>query len=106
MLVEAGSCREEDQGISATDVLGFTDSQPYVKPIEQSRASTGANEAVPWGEATLAGHRMVIVVLDFAFMGGSMGAATGEKIPNRIFFFKQSRSPRILPSSPTGARTH
>src|ERR1700736_3867153 len=84
MLVEPGSFHEEDQGITATDVLGFTDSQPYVKRIEQSRATTGANEAVTWGEAMLAGHRLVLVVLDFAFMGGSMGAATGEKITHGI----------------------
>ena len=50
MLVEPGSFREEDQGIIAKDVLGFKDSQPYTKRIEQSRAATGANEAVIWGE--------------------------------------------------------
>src|SRR2546430_11705800 len=51
MLVEPGSFREEDQAIVAKDVLGFKDSQPYTKRIEQSRAATGANEAVIWGEA-------------------------------------------------------
>src|SRR5216117_2123801 len=61
MLVEPGSFREEDQSIVAKDVLGFKDSQPYTKRIEQSRAATGANEAVIWGEAMLAGHRLVIV---------------------------------------------
>src|SRR6267378_3438596 len=71
MLVEPGSFREEDQAIVAKDVLGFKDSQPYTKRIEQSRAATGANEAVIWGEAMLAGHRLVIVCLDFAFMGRS-----------------------------------
>src|SRR2546423_1486245 len=54
MLVEPGSFHEEDQQITATDALGFKDSQPYTKRIEQSRASTGVNEAVTWGEATLA----------------------------------------------------
>src|SRR2546421_9925379 len=104
MLVEPDSFREEDEAITATDVLGFTDSQPYVKRIEQSRASTGANEAVTWGEATLAGHRMVIVVLDFAFMGGSMGAATGEKITNGIEHAAQSRLPLLIISASGGAR--
>src|SRR5258708_14348073 len=104
MLVEPGSFREEDQAITATDALGFIDSQPYVKRIEQSRASTGANEAVTWGEATLAGHRLVIVVLDFAFMGGSMGAATGEKITNGIERAAQSRLPLLIISASGGAR--
>ena len=104
MLVEPGSFREEDQGITATDVLGFTDSQPYVKRIEQSRATTGANEAVTWGEAMLAGHRLVLVVLDFAFMGGSMGAATGEKITNGIERAAHSSLPLLIISASGGAR--
>jgi acyl-CoA carboxylase subunit beta len=104
MLVEPGSFQEEDQQITAKDVLGFKDSQPYSKRIEQSRASTGANEAVTWGEATLAGHRLVIVCLDFAFMGGSMGAATGEKITNGIERALQSHIPLLIISASGGAR--
>src|SRR5438128_4048054 len=104
MLVEPGSFREEDQAIVAKDVLGFKDSQPYTKRIEQSRAATGANEAVIWGEAVLAGHRLVVVCLDFAFMGGSMGAATGEKITNGIERALQSRLPLLIISSSGGAR--
>ena len=104
MLVEPGSFREEDQQITAKDVLGFKDSQPYSKRIEQSRAATGANEAVIWGEATLAGHRLVIVCLDFAFMGGSMGAATGEKITNGIERALQSHLPLLIISASGGAR--
>jgi acetyl-CoA carboxylase carboxyl transferase subunit beta len=104
MLVEPGSFQEEDQAITAKDVLGFKDSQPYTKRIEQSRASTGANEAVVWGEATLAGHRLVLVCLDFAFMGGSMGAATGEKITNGIERALQRRLPLLIISASGGAR--
>jgi len=99
MLVEPGSFKEEDLGITAKDVLGFKDSQPYSKRIEQSRASTGANEAVSWGEAVLAGHRIVIVCLDFAFMGGSMGAAT-----NGIERALDSRLPLLIISASGGAR--
>jgi acetyl-CoA carboxylase carboxyl transferase beta subunit len=104
MLVEPGSFKEEDAAITASDVLGFKDSQPYSKRIEQSRATTGANEAVTWGEATLAGHPIVIVCLDFAFMGGSMGAATGEKITNGIERALQSRLPLLIISASGGAR--
>jgi acetyl-CoA carboxylase carboxyl transferase beta subunit len=104
MLVEPGSFKEEDVAITAKDVLGFKDSQPYSKRIEQSRAATGANEAVTWGEAALAGHRLVIVCLDFAFMGGSMGAATGEKITNGIERALQSHLPLLVVSASGGAR--
>src|SRR5260370_42572627 len=71
--------------------------------MERSRAATGANEAVIWGEAMLAGHRLVIVCLDFAFMGGSMGAATGEKITNGIERAQQSRAPLLIISASGGA---
>jgi acetyl-CoA carboxylase carboxyl transferase beta subunit len=104
MLVEPGSFKEEDLEITAKDVLGFKDSQPYSKRIEQSRASTGANEAVSWGEAMLAGHRLVIVCLDFAFMGGSMGAATGEKITNGIERSLNKHLPLLIISASGGAR--
>jgi acetyl-CoA carboxylase carboxyl transferase beta subunit len=104
MLVDPGSFQEEDREITAKDVLGFTDSQPYARRIEQSRAATGANEAVTWGEATLAGHRLVITCLDFAFMGGSMGAATGEKITNAIERSLSGHLPLLIISSSGGAR--
>ena len=104
MLVEPGSFREQDQGITAHDVLGFNDSQPYSKRIEQSRTATGVNEAVTWGEASLAGHRLVLVCFDFAFMGGSMGAATGEKITNGIEHALARRLPLLIVSASGGAR--
>ena len=104
MLVEPGSFVEEDSEITARDVLGFKDSQPYATRIEQSRLKTGANEAVTWGEARLAGHPLVIVCLDFAFMGGSMGAATGEKITNGIERATAKRLPLLIVSASGGAR--
>ena len=104
MLVEPGSFKEEDLEITAKDVLGFKDSLPYSQRIEQSRAATGANEAVSWGEAMLAGHRLVIFCLDVAFMGGSMGAATGEKITNGIERSLNKHLPLLIISASGGAR--
>lgn len=104
MLVEPGSFREEDQGITARDALGFNDSQPYRNRIEHSRTTTGSNEAVIWGEAVLAGHPLVVICFDFAFMGGSMGAATGEKITNGIERARDRRLPLLIISASGGAR--
>ena len=104
MLVEPDSFVEEDSEITARDALGFKDSQPYASRIEQSRTKTGANEAVTWGEARLAGHPLVIVCLDFAFMGGSMGAATGEKITNGIERATARHLPLLIVSASGGAR--
>jgi acetyl-CoA carboxylase carboxyl transferase beta subunit len=104
MLLEPGSFQEHDRGLFARDVLGFKDSQPYGKRIEQSRANTGVDEAVTWGEGTLAGHRLIVVCFDFAFMGGSMGAATGEKITNGIEHALDHRLPLLIISASGGAR--
>jgi acetyl-CoA carboxylase carboxyl transferase subunit beta len=104
MLVEPDSFKEEDKELTARDVLNFHDTQPYSKRIIQSRENTGINEAAVWGEATLAGHALVIVCLDFAFMGGSMGAATGEKITNAIERALKSRLPLVIISASGGAR--
>ncbi len=104
MLVDPNTFQEEDQEVVARDVLGFQDSQPYVKRIEKTRADTGLNEAAVWGEAAIDGHRVVMVVLDFAFMGGSMGAATGEKITIAIERAVEGRLPLIIVSASGGAR--
>jgi acetyl-CoA carboxylase carboxyl transferase subunit beta len=104
MLLDPGTFQEQGQDVVATDVLGFKDSQPYAKRIEKSRAETGMNEAAVWGEGSIVGHRLVIVVLDFAFMGGSMGAATGEKITCAIEQAVARRLPLIIVSASGGAR--
>ncbi|HYM50340.1 MAG TPA: acetyl-CoA carboxylase, carboxyltransferase subunit beta [Candidatus Limnocylindrales bacterium] len=104
MLTDAGSFVEEDREIEPRDALGFSDSQPYTKRIEQSRTSAGINEAAVWGEARIGGKPLVIVCLDFAFMGGSMGAATGEKITNGIERATRRRLPLVIVSASGGAR--
>jgi len=104
MLVDDGTFQEHDQEIVAQDALGFTDSQPYNRRIEKTRAETGLNESAVSGEASIGGHRVVLVVLDFAFMGGSMGAATGEKITIAIERAIAERLPLVIVSASGGAR--
>lgn len=104
MLLEPGSFQEQDRGLAARDVLGFKDSQPYSQRLEQTRSTTGVEEAVTWGEGTLAGHQLVVVCFDFAFMGGSMGAATGEKITNGIEHALERQLPLLIISASGGAR--
>jgi len=104
MLADPQSFQEEDQDLTARDVLGFRDAQPYSSRLEQTRRNSGINEAAVWGEASIAHRRLVIVCLDFAFMGGSMGAATGEKITNGIERATHRRLPLLIVSSSGGAR--
>lgn len=104
MLAEPGSFQEMDASLQARDALGFHDSRPYSERLDQARAESGLNEAVLSGEMTLAGHRLVIACLDFFFMGGSMGAATGEKITRAIEHATERRMPLVIVSASGGAR--
>src|SRR5438552_2297792 len=78
--------------------------RPKTRYVALPSPRTGVNEAVTWGEAILAGQPLVMVCLDFAFMGGSMGAATGEKITNGIERALHSRLPLLIISASGGAR--
>ncbi len=60
------------------------DSKPYVKRIEQAREKSGNNEAVIVGNAAIFDHPVIISVMDFDFMGGSMGSVVGEKVTRAI----------------------
>jgi acetyl-CoA carboxylase carboxyl transferase subunit beta len=104
LLADAGSFRELDVGIKARDPLGFRDSRPYPERLAQARQESGLNEAVVSGEMALNGHPLVIACLDFFFMGGSMGAATGEKITRSIESAADQRRPLLIVSASGGAR--
>jgi acetyl-CoA carboxylase carboxyl transferase subunit beta len=104
LLVDPDSFMEQDPEVVARDRLGFYDSQAYSARLEQARTGTGINEAVVWGEARLGGHALVLICLDFAFMGGSMGAATGEKITNAIEQAIGGRLPLLIITASGGAR--
>ena len=104
MLVDSGSFKEHDREVMARDALGFKDSQPYQQRIDRTRSESGMNESALWGEASVSAHRLIIVCLDFAFMGGSMGAATGEKITNAIEAAADRRLPLLIICASGGAR--
>jgi acetyl-CoA carboxylase carboxyl transferase subunit beta len=80
MLVDEGSFSEINEGLVSGDPLEFTDSQPYRERVQQAREKTGLNESVLTGRAKIRGIEFVLAVVDFNFLGGSMGSVTGEKI--------------------------
>ncbi len=104
MLADPDSFSEFDAGIRARDALRFRDSKPYPERLAQARKDSGLQEAVLAGEMTLEGHRVVVACLDFFFMGGSMGAATGEKITRAIEHAIERHLPLIVISASGGAR--
>jgi len=104
LLADAGSLLERDRDLVAPDPLGFIDSVPYASRIEEGRARCGSNEAVIWGDAAIGGEPLVFACLDFAFMGGSMGTATGEMITNAIEAATRRRVPLLIVTASGGAR--
>ncbi|MGQ0645282.1 MAG: acetyl-CoA carboxylase, carboxyltransferase subunit beta, partial [Elusimicrobiota bacterium] len=104
LLVEEGSFREIGAELSALDPLEFSDSKPYKERLKESRQKTGEKDAAIAGEGLLGPHRVALGVLDFEFMGGSMGAVVGEKITLAIEHAVDNGLPLLIVSSSGGAR--
>jgi acetyl-CoA carboxylase carboxyl transferase subunit beta len=103
-LVDDGSFEELSTGIGAVDALSFVDSKPYSVRLEESRRKTGNEEAALHGTATIGGFPVVVAIMDFAFMGGSMGGAVGEIITQAAELALERREPLVLISASGGAR--
>jgi acetyl-CoA carboxylase carboxyl transferase alpha subunit/acetyl-CoA carboxylase carboxyl transferase beta subunit len=90
--------------VRATDVLSFTDTQPYSARLAKARAATGLDDAVLAGTARIGGHPLVIAAMDFRFMGGSLGAAAGEVITASAEAAFRLRLPLLVVTASGGAR--
>src|SRR5262249_25489076 len=84
ITVDRGTWRELFAHLAAGDPLEFNDSKPYPRRLELARRVSGRNDAVLTGVGKIEGHPAAIAIMDFAFMGGSMGTVVGEKIA-RLF---------------------
>ncbi len=103
-LLDPGSWLEQDAGLQSVDRLGFVDSKSYPDRLAAAQVSTGMRDAAVWGTATLAGTPVAICVMDFGFMGGSMGAVVGEKVTRAAEHALETRTPLIVVSASGGAR--
>jgi len=104
ILVDEGSFVELLSGIESVDPLGFVDSKKYPDRIEAAKAKTGMTEAVLTGSGRVAGHLVMLALLEFRFLGGSMGSVMGEKIARLTRMAIEERVPLITVSSTGGAR--
>ncbi|MGZ8514227.1 MAG: acetyl-CoA carboxylase carboxyltransferase subunit alpha [Candidatus Limnocylindrales bacterium] len=103
-LLDPGSWVERDAGLLSVDRLGFVDSKTYVDRLAAAQLSTGMRDAAVWGTATLGGTPVAICVMDFGFMGGSMGAVVGEKVTRAAEHALEASTPLIVVSASGGAR--
>ena len=79
-LFDEGTFVEFAEHLTAGDPLGFRDSVAYVDRVKESRKKTGEKEAILAGAGKILGQPVVAALLDFGFMGGSMGSVVGEKV--------------------------
>ena len=106
MVLDEGSWEERFAELTTLDRLDFKDSITYGEKIAKTVARTGQNEALLSGLGSVHGVRVVLAVLDFAFLGGSMGEVVGEKVALSIELAQKERLPFVLFTSSGGARMH
>lgn len=109
LLVDADSFVEMDADIISIDPLNFVsrtkdEVQSYANKLSDERQKVDLNEAVVIGHATIDGMPLAIAVMDFRYIGGSMGSVVGEKITRTIEFGIQQRMPVLISSASGGAR--
>jgi acetyl-CoA carboxylase carboxyl transferase subunit beta len=103
-LIDADTWRPINELLSPVDPLKFVDSKPYTQRLAEAQERTGMQDAVVTGTGLLHGHKVALGVMNFEFMGGSMGSVVGEKITRLIEHATDCEIPVILVSSSGGAR--
>jgi acetyl-CoA carboxylase carboxyl transferase subunit beta len=93
-----------DLELKSTDPLEFTDLKPYKGRLKQAQRDTGLNDAIVNATGLLGEHRVVLSVMDFRFIGGTMGAVVGEVIARAVDRSHDTRRPLIIVSASGGAR--
>jgi len=104
LLLDDNQYETFDGDISSTDPLKFVDLKPYSSRLKQAKADTGLNDAVINAHGKLMGRPVVASVMEYAFIGGSMGAVVGEAITRAVERAADTRTPLIIVSASGGAR--
>ena len=104
MLTDPESFVEIDQEMRSQDPLKFVDLKAYPARLEDSERKTGKGDALVCGTATLNGKKYALGVMDFRFMGASMGSVVGEKITRLTELATAEKLPLLLVTASGGAR--
>ncbi len=103
MLVDPNTFVEMDATLEASDALGF---KGYVDKVKVYQKKTGLKDAVLSGRAAILGHPVTLGVMDFRFLGASMGSAAGEKLTRAIEVATAEKRAVIIVCASGGARMH
>lgn len=104
LLVDKDTFEEINRDITSGDPLGFKDTLPYKDRIKENQKKSGLKEALITGEARINGYPVIIAVMDFSFLGGSMGSAVSEKIVRAAETALEKKVPLVTVASSGGAR--
>ncbi len=103
-IIDEGTFEELFHNLKSADPLNFVDSKPYHLRQKQHMKKTGLNDAVVTGWGKIGSLSTAIAVMDFSYMGGSMGSVVGEKVTRLVEFAIENSLPVIIISSSGGAR--
>lgn len=103
-LLDDGTWQPMDAGLSACDPIEFTDYVAYKDRVNDAQECTGLQDAIQTGTGLIEGFPVAFGVMEFAFMGGSMGSVVGEKITRLIEYATQRGLPLVLVCASGGAR--
>jgi acetyl-CoA carboxylase carboxyl transferase subunit beta len=104
LLLDENQYEVFDGNLSSTDPLKFVDLKPYSSRLRQAQHDTGLKDAVINAQGKLLGRPVVASVMEYAFIGGSMGAVVGEMITRAVERALDSKTPLIIVSASGGAR--
>jgi acetyl-CoA carboxylase carboxyl transferase subunit beta len=93
-----------DMELRSTDPLNFTDLKPYKRRLAEAQKKTGLNDAIVNAIGTMGPHSVVLSVMEYGFIGGSMGAVVGETIARAVDRSLATRDPLIIVAASGGAR--
>jgi acetyl-CoA carboxylase carboxyl transferase subunit beta len=103
-LSDEGSFEEEAAELRSDDPLNFFDLRPYAERLSEAEMSTGLGDAMIIGRSSVEGNECELAVMDFSFMGGSMGSVVGEKIVRACDSAAERGVPLIAVTASGGAR--
>jgi acetyl-CoA carboxylase carboxyl transferase subunit beta len=103
-LTDAGSFVEEAAELRSEDPLSFFDLRPYAERLAEAELNTGLGDAMIIGQAAIDGRGCELAIMDFAFMGGSMGSVVGEKFSRACDSAVERNVPLVSVSASGGAR--
>lgn len=106
LLVDEGSFKEWDEDLFSVDKLEFTGKESYEHKLEKNVEKTGCNDAILCGEGRMSSIETAVGIMDFSFLGASMGTVVGEKVTRLFERALEKGLPVVISSASGGARMY